>query len=337
VEGGKETNYWPGFVDALANVVVTMVFVLVVFVIALLYFAQNKAKEATATAVAQAEAKAAQADAKAAGAAAGPQAGGATPAQAAAAAAATAAGATPRQAAAAAAAAGATPEQAKGAAVASAAAVAMAAGATPAQAAAAAAAAGATPVQAAGAAAGAAMAAAAADAALTKRIEALQKENQQLRQAANQAAAKDSTTPTPAAGSVRPQAGTVSRSELKVAEQVTAPGTSTAPAQIRGALGAIEIIFPSGVTELDKESVGKLEAAFAALGERAKTGGLELVSVPEAGGAYSEGRRLAYYRNLAVRNWLIERGLPSSAVKMRIADRDTGKPNAVLMVSPSAS
>jgi tryptophan synthase alpha subunit len=44
-----------------------MVFVLVVFVIALLYFAQNKAKEATATAVAQAEAKAAQADAKAAG------------------------------------------------------------------------------------------------------------------------------------------------------------------------------------------------------------------------------------------------------------------------------
>jgi len=336
MEGGKETNYWPGFVDALANVVVTMVFVLVVFVIALLYFAQNKAKEATATAVAQAEAKAAQADAKAAGAAA-PQAGGATPAQAAAAAAATAAGATPKQAAAAAAAAGATPEQAKGAAAASAAAVAMAAGATPAQAAAAAAAAGATPAQAAGAAAGAAMAAAAADAAMAKRIEALQKENQQLRQAAQQAAAKDSTTPTPAAGLIRPQAGMVSRAELKVAEQVTLPGTTTAPAQIRGAQGAIEIIFPSGVTELDKESVGKLEAAFAALGERAKNGGLELVSVPEAGGAYSEGRRLAYYRNLAVRNWLIERGLPSSAVKMRIADRDTGKSNAVLMVSPSAS
>jgi hypothetical protein len=336
MEGGKETNYWPGFVDALANVVVTMVFVLVVFVIALLYFAQNKAKEATATAVAQAEAKAAQADAKAAGAAAGPQAGGATPAQAAAAAAATASGATPKQAAAAAAAAGATPEQAKAAAAASAAAVAMATGATPAQAAAAATAAGATPAQAAGVAAGAAMAAAAADAAMTKRIEALQKENQQLKLAANQAAAKDSTTPTPAAGSVRPQAGTVSRAELKVAEQVTAPGTSAAPAQIRGAQGAIEIIFPSGVTELDKESIGKLEAAFAALGERAKNGGLELVSVPETG-AYSEGRRLAYYRNLAVRNWLIERGLPSSAVKMRIADRDTGKPNAVLMVSPSAS
>ena len=136
---------------------------------------------------------------------------------------------------------------------------------------------------------------------------------------------------------MRAQAGTVARSELKVAEQVSAPGTSSAPAQIRGAQGSIEIIFPAGVTELDKESIGKLEAAFTALGERAKAGGIELVSVPEAGGAYSEGRRLAYYRNLAVRNWMIERGLSPSVVKMRIAERDTGKPNALLMVSPSSS
>ncbi len=32
---GKEQNYWPGFVDALSNVVLTLVFVLVVFVFAL--------------------------------------------------------------------------------------------------------------------------------------------------------------------------------------------------------------------------------------------------------------------------------------------------------------
>jgi hypothetical protein len=172
---------------------------------------------------------------------------------------------------------------------------------------------------------------------MAKRMEALQKENQQLKLAVQQAAAKDGPTPAPASGGARPQAGSVTRNELKVTEQATAPGTSNAPAQIRGAQGSIEIIFPAGVTELDKESIGKLEAAFAALGDRAKSGGLELVSVPEAGGAYSEGRRLAYYRNLAVRNWLIERGLPSAAVKMRIAERDTGKPNAVLMVSPSSS
>lgn len=35
MEGGREQNYWPGFVDVLSNVVLTLVFVLVVFVIAL--------------------------------------------------------------------------------------------------------------------------------------------------------------------------------------------------------------------------------------------------------------------------------------------------------------
>lgn len=35
MEGGREQNYWPGFVDALSNVVLTLVFVLVIFVFAL--------------------------------------------------------------------------------------------------------------------------------------------------------------------------------------------------------------------------------------------------------------------------------------------------------------
>ena len=48
--GGKEANYWPGFVDALSNVVVVMVFVLVVFTIGLIHFSQNKAKEIVAQA-----------------------------------------------------------------------------------------------------------------------------------------------------------------------------------------------------------------------------------------------------------------------------------------------
>jgi hypothetical protein len=41
MEGGKEQNYWPGFVDALSNVVLTLIFVLVIFVFALL-MASNK-------------------------------------------------------------------------------------------------------------------------------------------------------------------------------------------------------------------------------------------------------------------------------------------------------
>lgn len=39
--GGREQNYWPGFVDALSNVVLTLVFVLVIFVFALV-IASNK-------------------------------------------------------------------------------------------------------------------------------------------------------------------------------------------------------------------------------------------------------------------------------------------------------
>lgn len=42
--GGEETNYWPGFVDALSNVVLTLVFVLVIFVFALV-MASNKVEE----------------------------------------------------------------------------------------------------------------------------------------------------------------------------------------------------------------------------------------------------------------------------------------------------
>lgn len=35
MHGGREQNYWPGFVDALSNVVLTLLFVIVVFVFAL--------------------------------------------------------------------------------------------------------------------------------------------------------------------------------------------------------------------------------------------------------------------------------------------------------------
>jgi membrane-associated HD superfamily phosphohydrolase len=44
MESGKDLNYWPGFVDALSNVVLTLVFVLVVFVFALV-MASNKVEQ----------------------------------------------------------------------------------------------------------------------------------------------------------------------------------------------------------------------------------------------------------------------------------------------------
>ena len=48
MEGGKTANYWPGFVDALTNVVIAMVFVIVVLAIALSFSAQLLAKRMAA-------------------------------------------------------------------------------------------------------------------------------------------------------------------------------------------------------------------------------------------------------------------------------------------------
>lgn len=45
MESGKEQNYWPAFVDALSNVVLTLVFVLVIFVFALVMGTQQAAKK----------------------------------------------------------------------------------------------------------------------------------------------------------------------------------------------------------------------------------------------------------------------------------------------------
>ena len=48
MEGGRNTNYWPGFVDALTNVVIAMVFVIIVLALSLSFSAQLLAKRMAA-------------------------------------------------------------------------------------------------------------------------------------------------------------------------------------------------------------------------------------------------------------------------------------------------
>jgi hypothetical protein len=248
LEGGKEANYWPGFVDALSNVVVTMVFVMVVFVIALLYFSQNKAKEMIAAAEkASAEKLAAE----------------------------------PKY----------DPDMAKKL----------------------------------------------ADA--LKELEAKRKENDALKKTLAEASARATAAGAASGaaagatgGQAPPQAGSITKDEIKVAEADVKRGPAPAVASIRGTNSALEITFPNGTIELDKASKAKLEAAFAALQARAQTTGIELVSVAEAG-PYSEGRRLAYYRNIAIRNWLIEHNIPTAKIRTRIAEKDTGRTTGLLQMS----
>jgi len=94
----------------------------------------------------------------------------------------------------------------------------------------------------------------------------------------------------------------------------------------------VQILFPTGTIELDQAATARLESAFAKLGDSARTAGIELVGIAEVG-PYSEGRRLSYYRNLALRNWLIERGVPAGRIRMRIADVDTGRPEGIVQLS----
>jgi outer membrane protein OmpA-like peptidoglycan-associated protein len=223
---GKEVNFWPGFVDALANVVVVMIFVVVVFTIALLYFAQNKIKEAAS--IAQAGQKVALAPAEHT----------------------------------------------------------------------------------------------AAVAALQQRIAELQRENDKLRSQAQ----------TPARASPPPQAGSLERGEIQVVETKLPPGPAPALAQIQGTKASLQVFFPAGAIELDPPSIARLEAAFSEFADKARAGGIELVGIAEVG-SYSEGRRLSYYRNLALRNWLIEKGIPSSQIRLRLADANTGGPQGIVQLS----
>ncbi|MFJ3045298.1 OmpA family protein [Herbaspirillum chlorophenolicum] len=55
MEGGKEQNFWPGFVDALSNVVLVMIFVVVVFVVTLFYYSQKLAQMKVSKLVAQSQ------------------------------------------------------------------------------------------------------------------------------------------------------------------------------------------------------------------------------------------------------------------------------------------
>ncbi len=64
MEGGKEQNFWPGFVDALSNVVLVMIFVVVVFVVTLFYYSQKLAQMKVSKLITQSQAQVVQGEVK---------------------------------------------------------------------------------------------------------------------------------------------------------------------------------------------------------------------------------------------------------------------------------
>lgn len=128
------------------------------------------------------------------------------------------------------------------------------------------------------------------------------------------------------------QAGAIERSEVNAEHVATEAGTTQANASISGNQSSLAISFPRGTFELTDKTRELLDAAYTKLAQGAATKGVTLVAAAETG-PYSEGRRLSYYRNLEIRNWLIEKGVPAAKIQMRIAEKGTGGDRGVVQLS----
>lgn len=82
---------------------------------------------------------------------------------------------------------------------------------------------------------------------------------------------------------------------------------------------AVKLHFDKDGVELDDASIRSLDANIGQWTDRTKAGSGKIVVTGVVGTvAYTEGRRRAYYRTMAVRNYLIDKGLPSAAIVSRV-------------------
>lgn len=86
-----------------------------------------------------------------------------------------------------------------------------------------------------------------------------------------------------------------------------------------GSGSAITIRFPAGIVDLDegaKEILDKVLTPFLAERQQIKIS-LNAVPGPET---YSEGRRLSFFRAVAIRNYLIGKGIPKAGIESRVVE-----------------
>jgi outer membrane murein-binding lipoprotein Lpp len=88
-----------------------------------------------------------------------------------------------------------------------------------------------------------------------------------------------------------------------------------------GGGSSITIRFPIGVVELDedaKQSLDKVIAPFLASGQQVKTS-LNAIPGPET---FSEGKRLSFFRAVAIRNYLISKGVAKGNIDSKVVGHD---------------
>jgi outer membrane protein OmpA-like peptidoglycan-associated protein len=89
---------------------------------------------------------------------------------------------------------------------------------------------------------------------------------------------------------------------------------------------SIIIRYPMGVVELDdeaKQTLDKAIAPFLASGQQVKTI-LNAIPGPET---FSEGKRLSFFRAVAIRNYLISKGVAKGNIDSKVSGHDKRDPN----------
>jgi outer membrane protein OmpA-like peptidoglycan-associated protein len=122
-----------------------------------------------------------------------------------------------------------------------------------------------------------------------------------------------------AAGQVKAQANV---SDKKAAS----PDREKISAVVSGDGSSVTIRFPTGVIELDddaKKVLDKAIAPYLASGQQVKSS-LSAVPGPET---FSEGKRLSFFRAVAIRNYLISKGITKGNIDSRVASHDQRDPN----------
>ncbi|ONN63643.1 OmpA family protein [Herbaspirillum sp. VT-16-41] len=271
MEGGREQNFWPGFVDALSNVVLVMIFVVVVFVVTLFYYSQKLAQTKVSQLISQTqsqnqrEVKASQKDVAAA----------------------ERSGAERQN--------DNAPTNASSA--------------------------------------SSAANSAASSAAETPGEREKAKEIEQLRREVATLKAKLAAPPLQSDnGSLRSDAAPSSPNAIQVKtepnDKEVAPGL-----RIDANEKAVTLTFDADSTQLNDEGGKALDKSIGDWIRRVKSSQGKIVVTGVIGsGSYSESRRRAYYRTVAVRNYLIDAGVDKERVTSRVATDQNGSGNDARVV-----
>jgi len=107
--------------------------------------------------------------------------------------------------------------------------------------------------------------------------------------------------------------------KVEKAKVTTDPDDKPKSTRTRPLGGGIFVSFPPELVGLDDAAKSELERILQTKLEELKQKGVTLRA--EARPAFvTEGRRKAFYRAVAIRNWLVERGFKGEQIDMRITD-----------------